>query len=215
MSDCGCQNAEAKTRGQRRVLRLALALNVVMFLVETGAGLLGHSSGLIADGLDMLADSVAYGIALAAVTRDERFKARAAHVSGAILLALGVGVIADAGRRLGSGDPPQALWMMAVAGVALVVNATVLRLLGGQRHDGPHMRAAWIFTRADVVANMAVMISGAAVAWTGIRLFDLAIGAAIGLYVIREALDIFSASREKRGYGAVGKEVNEGQLSTD
>lgn len=74
--------------------------------------------------------------------------------------------------------------MIAVAAVALAVNATVLRLLGKQRQQEVHIRATWIFTRADVVANSAVILSGIAVLATGIRYFDLVVGAAIGLYVI-------------------------------
>lgn len=44
---------------QRRVLRIALALNAVMFAGETAAGILARSSGLIADSLVMLANAVA------------------------------------------------------------------------------------------------------------------------------------------------------------
>ena len=47
-----------------------------------------------------------------------------------------------------------------------------------------------VATRADVVANVAVIFSGLAVMLTGLRYFDLFVGAAIGVYVIREALEI-------------------------
>jgi len=39
---------------QRRVLRVVLAINVAMFLVELAAGLLAHSTALLADSADML-----------------------------------------------------------------------------------------------------------------------------------------------------------------
>ena len=45
------------TKGQRRVLWIALALNATMFLVEVTSGLFAHSTALTADGLDMLADA--------------------------------------------------------------------------------------------------------------------------------------------------------------
>ena len=76
--------------GQRRTLRIALALNVTMFVVGIVAGIFGQSSGLIADALDMLADASAYAIALMAIERSGLFKARAADLSGTILLILGV-----------------------------------------------------------------------------------------------------------------------------
>ena len=47
----------------------------------------------------------------------------------------------------------------------------------------------------DVVANLAVMTSGILVLFTGIRYLDLIVGAGIGLYVIREAIEIISDAR--------------------
>jgi len=85
--------------------------------------------------------------------------------------------------------------MMAVSFLALALNTYVLRLLRRQRSDEIHMRAAWIFTRADVVANAAAIVAGIAVLLTGIRHFDLIVGAAIELYVVKEALEILSEAR--------------------
>jgi Co/Zn/Cd efflux system component len=60
-----------------------------MFVAGMVAGLIGQSSGLIADSLDMFADAVAYGIALSAFNRGTAFEARAAMASGGALLVLG------------------------------------------------------------------------------------------------------------------------------
>ncbi len=177
------------------MLWIALGLNAFMFVAELAAGLIANSSGLIADALDMLSDATAYAIALVAVGRGARFKANAAMVSGALLLILGIGVVVDVVRRFISGEPPEGAWMIAVAAVALAVNATVMRLLSRQRQDEVHIRATWLFTRADVVANIGVILSGVAVLLTGIRYFDLVVGAAIGLYVAKEALEILSEAR--------------------
>lgn len=88
MSDCGCA-AKTDLPAQRRVLSIALALNATMFVVGLVAGLIAQSTGLIADSLDMFADAVAYGIALAAFNLGLDFKARAATISGRVLLTLG------------------------------------------------------------------------------------------------------------------------------
>ena len=198
MTDCGCGPTETETKEQRRTLWIALALNGTMFVAEVTTGLLANSTGLIADGLDMLADASAYAIALVAVGRGASFKANAALSSGLLLLLLGLGVLVDVARRLVSGEPPEGLWMIGVAAVALVVNATVLRLLSKQRHDEVHIRATWIFTRADVVANVAVLLAGLGVFVTGSRFFDLVVGGLIGLYVIKEAVEILRDAREAR-----------------
>jgi len=82
---CGHSDESTETASQRRVLRIALALNATMFIVGVVAGLVGQTSSLIADALDMLADASAYAIALGAIGRSTRFKAGAATLSGSLL----------------------------------------------------------------------------------------------------------------------------------
>lgn len=198
MADCGCAPTKVETEAQRRTLRIALALNAAMFVAEVTAGWFAHSSGLMADGLDMLADASAYTVALIAIGRSARFKANAGTLSGSLLLLLGVGVIADVVRRLISGGTPDGAWMIAVAAVAAMVNAYVLRMLSKQRQDEVHMRATVIFTRVDVIANIAVVLSGIIVIATGFRFVDLLVGAAIGVYVTKEASEIISIARHAK-----------------
>lgn len=198
MAECGCEPTAADTPQQRHVLRIALGLNATMFIVGVTAGLIARSSGLIADGLDMLADAIAYAIALAAAGRSSLFKASAARMSGLVLLTLGILVVCDVGRRILTGEPPEGWIMIAVASIALAVNASVLRLLRKQRSQEVHLRATVIFTRVDVIANMAVIVSGIIVLATGFRFVDLAVGAAIGAYVVREAMEILGEAREAR-----------------
>ncbi len=169
-----------------------------MFGVEVTAGVLIGSAALLADGLDMLSDASVYTIALAAIGRSGRFKANAALLSGVMLLMLGFGLIVEVVHRLTVGHPPEGMWMIAISVPALLVNVAVLRLLAQQRKGEVHLRAAWIFTRADVVANVAVILSGLAVILTGSRYFDLAVGAAIGLYVVKEAFEILKEARTAR-----------------
>jgi cation diffusion facilitator family transporter len=181
-----------------RTLRLALALNATMFVVEFIGGIIGESTGLIADSLDMLADASAYGIAIAAVSRGARFKVRAATISGTILLLLGLGAcIAVIGRAL-TGSEPESLVMAALATPALIVNTIVLRLLSKHRRGEVHLRATWIFTRADVVANLAILVASLLVFITDSRYPDLVVGFGIGLYVIREALEILRDAARAR-----------------
>ena len=195
---CGHSDESTETASQRRVLRIALALNATMFIVGVVAGLVGQSSSLIADALDMLADASAYAIALGAIGRSTRFKAGAATLSGSLLLLLGVLVLLDVGRRALFGSEPESLVMMAVALLSLIVNATVLRMLGRYREGEVHLRATWIFTRVDVIANVGVMLSGLVVLLTGSRFPDLIVGSAIGVYVVKEAFEILSEAREAR-----------------
>lgn len=197
MSDCGCHH-EARDARERRILGIALALNAGMAIVGAVAGWIAQSTGLLADALDMLSDATAYAIGLLAIGRSGRFKANAARLSGSVLLLLGIGVLVEVGRRVLHGAEPSSGWMIGVALLSLVVNMTVLRMLSPLRSGDVHLRASWTFTRADVVANVGVVLAGVLVALLGAPYPDFIIGALIGLYVIKEAAEILRDARRAR-----------------
>lgn len=194
MSNCGCHQT-ATTANERKILQIALILNATMFVVGLIAGILAHSTGLIADSLDMLADASAYTIGLYAIGRSVRLKSIAATFSGSLLLVLGAGVLIEVIRRAWLGSMPESTTMIIVASISLLVNSNVLRLLSQFRKAEAHLRATWIFTRADVIVNFGVIISGILVALTHSRFPDLLVGFGIGLYVIKEAFGILKDAR--------------------
>ncbi len=194
MSDCGCHH-EAKNAQEQRVLWIALALNAAMAVIGGIAGWIAHSTGLLADELDMLSDATAYAIGLVAIGRTARFKANAAWLSGGILLVLGIGVLVEVGRRVLQGAEPLSGWMIGTALLSLVVNVTVLRMLSPLKSGEVHLRATWLFTRADVVANIGVILAGVLVWWLANPYPDYVIGTLIGLYVIKEAIEILRDAR--------------------
>jgi cation diffusion facilitator family transporter len=193
---CECTNASARTEEERKTLRIALILNAAMFVIGMSAGLVSQSTGLLADALDMLTDAIAYGLALMAITRGLTFKRNAARWSGAVLVLLGAGIVAEVGRRWWWGSEPVGSVMMAYSVVSFAANLYVLMQLTKYRRGEVHLRASYICTRADVLANAAVFISGAIVAVTGFRLADLLVGFAIGLYVLKEAIEILREASE-------------------
>ena len=197
MSDCGCHH-EAKNAQERKILMIALALNATMAVVGGIAGWIGQSTGLLADALDMLSDATAYAIGLVAIGRPASFKANAAMLSGAALLLLGLGVLFEVGRRVIHGAEPVSSWMIGTAILSLIVNMSVLRMLAPLKSGEVHLRATWLFTRADVVANVGVILAGLLVWWLASPYPDFVIGALIGLYVIKEAVEILGDARRAR-----------------
>jgi len=183
---------------ERRTLWILLAINGAMFLVEAVAGWLADAAGLVADSLDMLADASVYGIVLYAVGRSRRLQANAAFASGVVQIALGAGVLLEVGRRLVYGSEPVSALMMLVGGVALVANITCLVLVARHRDAGVHMRASYIFSANDVVANVGVIVSGALVLLLGSRLPDLVVGAVIAVVVVRGGIEILRQARAAR-----------------
>jgi Co/Zn/Cd efflux system component len=57
------------------------------------------------------------------------------------------------------------------------------------------MRASWIFSKNDVIANLGVILAGGLVAWTGSRYPDLVIGVLVALVVLRGGMHILSDAR--------------------
>lgn len=197
MSDCDCHH-EAKNAQERRILTIALILNATMAVVGGIAGWIGESTGLLADALDMLSDATAYAIGLVAIGRAASVKANAAMLSGIALLLLGLGVLFEVGRRVMYGAEPASGWMIGTAILSLIVNMTVLRMLAPLKSGEVHLRATWIFTRADVVANLGVILAGVLVLWLDSPYPDFIIGTLIGLYVIKEAVEIIGDARRAR-----------------
>ena len=175
---------------ERTALTALFAINPTMFLVELVAGWLAQSTGLIADSLDMFADAAVYAMSIYAVGKAASFQGTAARFSGYVQLLLAAGVLAEVARRFVMGSEPQAPVMMGIAVLALVANVGGMTLLAKHRQGGLHMRASWIFTTTDVIANVGVVLAGALVAWTGSSLPDLVVGLAIGLVVIAGAVRI-------------------------
>ncbi len=197
MSNCECK-IEIKSKEESKVLIILLSINAVMFITEFVFGWLCESTGLIADSLDMLADALVYGVGLYAVGKSLRIKANSAMLSGCLQMTLGTGVLLDIIRRTIMGSEPDSVFMIAVSLVALIANVICLVLLAKHRDGEVHMRATWIFTKNDVIANLGVITAGILVAYSSSAIPDLIIGCIISAVVIRGGVQIINEAKEVR-----------------
>lgn len=206
MSGCGCE-VELKDAKQKHVLYWLLGINAVMFCVEITVGLYANSTALIADSMDMLADAIVYGIALYAVSRSLKHKANAALISGYFQLTLGIVVIFDIVRRLGEGEPHS--WFMIGFGfVALIANVICLVLIRMQSNGEVHMRASWIFSANDVIANLGVIAAGVLVMLLDSRWPDIVIGSVIATLILRGAYLIITDAKKELSNAELTSENN-------
>lgn len=196
MSKCDC-SIEIADKSQRLVLIKLLAINATMFVIELAVGLYAQSTGLIADAVDMFADAAIYAIGLYAVGRSLQQKAHAALLSGWFQLALGMLILMDISRRIFIGSNPISIYMMGVGAVALIANIICLKLIEAHRHGEVHMRASWIFSKNDVIANTGVIVGGLLVWLLDNRWPDLIIGVLIALVILHGAWHIIRDSRQE------------------
>lgn len=197
MAECGCE-IEIRNREQGRVLKVLLGINLFMFLVEIALGILSESTALIADSLDMLADATVYGIGLYAVGKSPLVKIKAAHLSGIFQVILGTLVLVDVVRRLIYGSEPESLFMIFVGMAALVANVICLALIAKHKEGEVHMRASWIFSKNDVIANLGIILGGGLVYLLESRFPDLVIGAVISAIVVRGGIHIIKDARNEK-----------------
>jgi cation diffusion facilitator family transporter len=191
-SNVHASNSDSSSADRRR-LSIALAANITMFVVGIVGWWMAQSTALLADAFDMLADATGYAVAFWAVGRLRMHQQLAARWSGAMLIAMGLGIIGEVIHRWITPQQPVGALIMGIAALSLTVNGSVLWMLSRYRHSQkPHMRAAWIDTRADVLVNIGVLVSGALIAVTGYRMIDLLTGVGISIFVIHEGIEIWN-----------------------
>lgn len=192
---CSCAPLTAPREGDKafgRSLALALALNLVMFLVEVAAGIASGSLALLADAVDFLSDSAALALSLFVLGLGLKWRARAALVKGASMGLLGLFVLAGGLFRITHPDLPAAPVMGGVGAAALAVNFGVAFMLMRHRNGDSNRRSVWLCSRNDALGNLAVMIAAAGVAVTGSHWPDLAAAVLIAAMQIGSAARVIS-----------------------
>lgn len=180
--------AQAARRAEtRKVLITVLAINVVMFFIEFGAGIVASSAALMADSLDMLGDALVYMVSLYAIDRSARWQAGTALFKGLFILALGVGVAVQIVLKILFGIPPSSQLMLIFGGLALAANLYCLRLLWTFRADNVNLSSTFECSRNDVIANLGVIVAAVAVAWFQSPWPDIIVAAIIAGLFLRSA----------------------------
>ena len=143
----------------------------------------------------MFADAVVYGISLYAVGRAVALKARAAVTNGVLQLTLSLVVLADVSRRLLTDAAPEPMVMSVVSLMALTVNMICFGMLYRFRSGDINLKASWICSRNDMMANVGVLIAAIMVSQTGRAWPDLVVGTLIAMLVMTSAIRIISEAR--------------------
>jgi Co/Zn/Cd efflux system component len=188
----------------RKVLWFALALNMLMFVIELYSGLRAGSTSLLADSLDFLGDTVNYGISLFVLNMVLIYRARASLLKGLSMAAFGIWVLVEAIDHVFTGVVPNAPVMGAIGFAALTANIAVALALYRYRKGDSNMRSVWLCSRNDALGNMAVMLAALGVfgtesGWPDILVAVIMAGLALSsaIQVVHHALQEIRTSSKQ------------------
>jgi Co/Zn/Cd efflux system component len=165
----------------RSILRKVLTINLAQSALGVGVGLWASSTAVIGAGLDNLADAAVYAVGIYAVGRSVAAKVAAARLSGWLLIALSVLLLAEVVRRFLGAEEPVGPAMMVMAALNVSVNFYCLRLLRRHRGQDVNFKASAIFTSNDSIVNLSILVSGLLVMWAGSNVPDLVLGVVVAL----------------------------------
>ncbi len=199
LSTLDAQSAE-KHDVARKSTFVSIALNTVLVALQIVIGVIAHSQALVADGVHSLADLVSDFVVLIANRHSgaqpdadhnyghSRYETVASLFLGALLIAVGVGMLWRAGTRLADLRDIPAVHLSALA-VALLVLVSKEALFRYMLREAQRVRSAMLIAnawhaRSDAASSLVVAI-GIIGSLAGVRLLDPIAAAIVGFMVAR------------------------------
>jgi cobalt-zinc-cadmium efflux system protein len=161
------------------VFAFGVGLNVAIVVLQAGYGLVAHSTALLADAGhnlgDVLSLLVAWGAAsLAKLPPTDRFtyglrstSIMAAVFNALFLLVVMGGIAWEAIRRFSEPVAVQGNIVMAVAGIAIVMNGISAWLFAPGRRGDINIRGAFLHMLSDALVSLGVVVAGGLIVLTG------------------------------------------------
>ena len=177
-------NNLANSPRYRKILWIALIVNLAMFVIEISAGFKSGSTSLLADAIDFFGDAANYGVSLAVLSAGVVLRARAAFLKGVCMMAFGLFVLGRAAWMHSLGGTPEALTMGSIGFLALVANVAVAAMLYAYREGDANMRSVWLCSRNDAIGNVAVMLAALGVVGTGSAWPDLLVACGMAMLAL-------------------------------
>lgn len=185
-----------ENKSQWKILGIVLAINFGFFIIEMIFGIFSKSMGLVADSLDMLADSFVYFISILAVGATLVRKKQIATLAGYFQITLAaLGFLEVLHRFFSAKQLPNYTTMIYISSLALIANGICLYLLQKSKSKEAHMKASMIFTSNDVIINLGVILAALLVHWLHSNKPDLIIGTVVFILVIQGAIRILKLGK--------------------
>lgn len=192
-------NGHAHGSAQTGRLSVALAITVLILLIEVGGAALTGSLALLIDAGHVLTDAAGLGLALVAARLTglhatsrrtwgfARAEVLAATAQAAVLLAVGLFVAVEGVQRLISPPPVPAGPLLAFGVAALAGNIVAVLVLAGGRRANLNLRAAFLEVLSDALGAAAVIVAALVIATTGWTRADPVAAILIGVLIVPRA----------------------------
>lgn len=178
----------------------AVAVNMGLTLAQVIGGLASGSLALIADALHNFSDALSILIAFVArkIARrpaDDRMtfgygraEMIAALINYTTLIVTGFYLTVEAVMRFFDPQPVTGWIVVAIAGVALVVDLVTALLTYAMQDDSANIRAVFLHNLADALGSVAVIVAGSLILIYDWRLVDPLVTLGIAAYILWMAL---------------------------
>jgi cobalt-zinc-cadmium efflux system protein len=175
-------------------------------LVELIAGLQAHSLALLSDAGHNFTDALALGLAwtgfyLQSKPADEtktygyhRAGVLAAFINALALVALSGWILYESALRLRAPEPVNAGLMMAVAGLGLLLNGSIMLALRAASRNDINIRSAFVHMLGDALGSIGIVLGAVAIRYTGWVRVDPCLSILIALLIVWTAWDIIRES---------------------
>ncbi len=185
-----------------RQLIFAVAINVLLTLAQIVGGIVSGSLALIADALHNFSDAASLGLAWFARRIGRRPADRrmtfgyaqgevvAALINLTTLLIIGFYLLVEAINRFADPQPIEGWTVIAVAGVALVIDLVTAFITHRGANDSINMKAAFLHNVSDAMASVGVIVAGVLILLYDLYVADLVITVIIAAYVIWQGLSL-------------------------
>lgn len=182
----------------RRVVRLVVVLNLAYFGIEFAVARAIGSVSLFADSIDFLEDASINFLILVALGWTARKRALVGMALAGILLMPGLATLWTAWEKFNLPVAPDPALLSLTGAGALAVNMSCALMLTRYRtHGGSLTRAAFLSSRNDVLANIAIIAAGLLTAYTSSALPDLIVGLGIAAMNADAAREVWQTARDE------------------
>ena len=190
-------SSELSNASLRPVVRLVAIFNLAYFGIEFAVARAIGSVSLFADSIDFLEDASVNFLIAVAIGWTARNRARIGMALAGILLVPGLATLWTAWGKFGVPVAPDAALLSLTGMGALAVNLSCALMLARHRHHGGSLaKAAFLSSRNDVLANVAIVAAGLATAYLWSSAWpDVIVGLGIAAMNVEAAREVWQAAR--------------------